>query len=183
MTFPGRVAAILLLMLAAPAFVGAQTFEPPKLTIGAAGGVSDPLHGDFQYVAPSWDVSVRGQVARHLMIEGFISRWRHSSERVRTSVPLTGPTGSLGQIGEMTIESGQSVAMVGFTFLPTFSRGRFTVAAGGGPAMMIFRSDYAQRFSGCEPVDRVLQLRGPPHQRDVRRAAGGVGRRAARVAR
>src|SRR5215204_408060 len=130
MTFPGRAAAIFLLMLETPAFVGAQTFEAPKLTIGAADGVSDSLYGDFQYVAPSWDVGVRGQVAHHLTIEGFLSRWRHSSDRVLTNTPLTGPTGSLGRIGEVTIESGESVAMAGFTFLPTFSRSRFTVAGG-----------------------------------------------------
>ena len=152
MTFRGPVAAVVLSMLLTPAFSGAQTFEPPKLTIGGAGGVSDPLHGDLQYVAPSWDVSVRGQVAPYLMIEGFLSRWRHSSDRVLTDSPLTGPTGPLGRIGEVTIESGESVTMAGFTFLPTVSRGRFTVAGGGGPAAMIFRSDYAQRFSECDSV-------------------------------
>lgn len=152
MTFPGGVAGILLLMLGAPALAGAQTFEPPKLTIGAAGGVSYPLHGDFQYVAPSWDASVQGQAARHLTVEGFLSRWRHSSDRVLTNMRSSGPGGSLGRIGEVTIESGESVAMAGLTFLSTFSRGRFTVAGGSGPAVMIFRSDYAQRFSGCDPV-------------------------------
>ena len=150
MTFPKRVAGVLLLMLMAPAVAGAQTPEPPKFTIGAAGGVSDPLHGDFQFIAPSWDVSVRARVARHLMIEGFMSRWRHSDETVRTGVPLSGP-GVIGQVGELAIEDGDQVTMVGFSFEPTFSTGRVTIGAGGGPAMMIFRSDYVQRLNGCEP--------------------------------
>ena len=160
MTFPGRVAALFLLMLAAPSFAGAQTFEPARLTIGAAGGVSDPLHGDFQYIAPSWDVSVQGQVARHLIVEGFLSRWRHSSETFRMGVPLNGPAGTVGRIGEMRIESGETVSMAGFTFLPTISRGRFTIAGGGGPAMMIFRSDYAQRLTDCTPASLCFDNEG-----------------------
>ena len=160
MTYPGRIAAILLLMVVTPAFAGAQTFEPPRLTMGAAGGVSDPLHGDAQYVAPSWDVSVRGQVAGGLMVEGFLSSWRHATDSVRTSVPVTGPTGTVGRIGKMILESGQTVSMVGFTFLPTLSRGRFTVAGGGGPAMMIFRSSYAQRLSDCTPVSLCFNTEG-----------------------
>ena len=47
MTFPGRIAGIFLLMVVTPALAGAQTFEPPRVTIGGAGGVSDPLHGDL----------------------------------------------------------------------------------------------------------------------------------------
>ena len=65
-------------------------------------------------------------------------------------MPLTGP-GAIGQIGELAIEDGDRVSMVGFSFEPTFSAGRVTVGAGGGPAMMIFRSDYVQRLNGCEP--------------------------------
>ena len=144
-----RVAGIILLLFATPAFASAQTLEPPRFTIGGAGGVSNPLHGDLQFLAPSWDVSVRGRVAPHVAIEGFMSQWRHSIETVQTGVPLSGP-GLLGRIGEVAIEDRDRVSMVGFTFQPTFSIGRATVAAGGGPAMMIFRSDYAQRLSGCD---------------------------------
>ena len=158
MTFPGRIAAMFLLMLAIPAFTGAQTFEAPKLTIGAAGGVSDPLHGDFQYVAPSWDVSVRGQVARGLAIEGFMSRWRHSDETVRINVPLMGPGGPVGRIGEMRLDSTVAVSMIGFTLLPAFSRGRVTVAGGGGPALMIFRSEYGQHYRDCDPPSACLDF-------------------------
>jgi hypothetical protein len=52
----------------------------------------------------------------------------------------------------VTIESGDTVSMVGFSFLPTFTRNRVTTTGGGGPAVMVFRRDYAQRFSGCTPV-------------------------------
>ena len=142
-----RVASIILLLFATPAFVNAQRFEPPRFTIGAAGGVTNPLHGDLQFLAPSWDVSVRGQVAPRVAIEGFMSQWRHSTETVRSGVPLGGVP---GQIGEVAIEDRDRVSMVGFTFQPTFSIGRATVAGGGGPAVMVFRSDYAQRLSGCD---------------------------------
>ena len=151
MTFRWRVAAILFVLIVTPAFAGAQTLEPPRMSIGAAGGVSIPLHGDLQFVAPSWDVSVRGQVAPALSIEGFMSRWRHTNESVRIGGPISGPTGLLGRV-DVSIESGTAVSMVGFSFLPTLSRGRVTIAGGGGPALMIFRSDYTQRFSGCTPV-------------------------------
>ena len=152
MTLRWRVAGIVLVLIVFPAFARGQTFEPPRFTIGAAGGVSNPLHGDLQFLAPSWDVSVRGQVAPALSVEGFVSRWRHTSESVRIGVAISGPSGLLGRADEVTIESGTAVSMVGFSFLPTFSRGRVTIAGGGGPALMIFRSDYAQRFSGCTPV-------------------------------
>ena len=149
MTGHWRVAGTFLLIALIPVVAGAQTLEPPRVSIGGAGGVSNPLHGDLQYVAPSWDVSVRGQVAPHLTIEGFMSQWRHSTETLRTGVPLTG-SGPIGRIGELAIEDSDRVSMVGFTFQPTFSIGRATVAAGGGPAVMVFRSDYAQRLSGCD---------------------------------
>jgi hypothetical protein len=71
---------------------------------------------------------------------------------VRVGVPITGPAGVLGRVEEVAIASGTEVSMLGFTFLPTFSRGRVTIAGGGGPALMIVRSDYAQRFTGCTPV-------------------------------
>ena len=152
MTFRWRVAALLFVLIVTPAFAGAQTFEAPRMSIGGAGGVSNPLHGDLQFVAPSWEVSVRGQVAPALSIEGFMSRWRHTNESVRIGVPISGPTGLLGRVDEVSIESGTAVSMVGFSFLPTLSRGRVTIAGGGGPALMIFRSDYTQRFNGCTPV-------------------------------
>jgi hypothetical protein len=140
--------AALLLLLFAPAAT-AQTSDPPRLTVGASGGVTNPLHGDFQFIAPSWDVAVRGQVAGHLAIEGFMSRWRHSTQSAQIDVPLSGP-GPIGRVGRIEIENGDQVSMVGFSFEPTFSTGRVTLAAGGGPAMMIFRSDYVQRLSGCD---------------------------------
>ena len=153
MTFRWRVAGIFLVLIVIPALARAQTtFEPPRFTIGGAVGVSNPLHGDLQFLAPSWDLSVQGRVGPHVSIEGFLSRWRHSSESVSIGVPLTGPTGLLGRVDEVTVESGTEVSMVGFSFLPRFSSGRVTIAGGAGPALMIFRSDYAQRFIGCTPA-------------------------------
>ena len=139
----------LLLLLAAPG--AAQTLGPPRLTIGGSGGVSNPLHGDWQFIAPSWDVAVRGQVASHLAVEGFFSRWRHATTTRQIGVPLSGP-GLIGRVGLVEIEDLTQVSTVGFSFQPTFSTGRVTVAAGGGPAMLIFRSDYRQRLSDCEPL-------------------------------
>jgi len=147
-----RAAAIVLLIVSTPAVAAAQTFQPPRFTVGASGGVSNPLHGDLQFLAPSWDVSMRGQVAPALSIEGFMSRWRHTSESVRVGVPINGPTGLLGRVDHVASQEGDSVSMVGFSFLPTLSRGRVTIAGGGGPALMIFRSHSAQRYSGCTTV-------------------------------
>lgn len=140
---------VLLFVVLVPVLATAQTNDPPRLTVGAAGGVTNPLHGDFQFIAPSWDVAVRGQVANHLAIEGFISRWRHTNETARIGVPLSGP-GAIGTVGELVIEDSDQVSMVGFSFQPTFSTGRVSIAAGGGPAVMIFRSDYVQRLSDCD---------------------------------
>jgi hypothetical protein len=81
-----------------------------------------------------------------------MSRWRHSSESVLIGVPINGPTGLLGRVDEIVIEGKTEVSLVGFTFLPTFSRGRLMIAGGGGPALMVRHSDYAERLTGCTPV-------------------------------
>ena len=141
--------AVCLILLLAPGAAAAQSGVPPRLTVGGSGGVTNPLHGDFQFIAPSWDVAVRGQVASHLAIEGFMSQWRHATKTAQTGVPLGGP-GLIGRVGRIEIEDGNQTTMVGFSFAPTFSTGRVTLAAGGGPAMMIFRRDYVQRLSDCD---------------------------------
>src|SRR5262245_19883858 len=109
MTFRTRVAGLLLVLVVSPTFANAQTLEPPRLPLGGAGGVSNPLHGDLQFLAPSWDVGVRGRVAPAVAIEGFMSRWRHTTESVRVGVPISGPSGLLGRVEEVAIASGTEV--------------------------------------------------------------------------
>ena len=147
-----RLAVMCSFFVMLPSLSAAQPAAPARLTIGASGGVSNPLHGDLQFTAASWDVSVRAQGVPHMMVEGFASQWRHSEDDIRTGVPLTGPNGPLGRIGTLTIEDRTYTDVFGFSFLPTFTAGAVTVAGGGGPALMVLRHDYAQRLSGCEPA-------------------------------
>jgi hypothetical protein len=152
MGFRRHVAGLCLLIVASPALARAQAFEAPRLTIGASAGVSDPLHGDWQFVAPSWDLGVRGQVAPHFIVEAFASQWRHTTKSVRTGLPVTGVNGPLGRIGQMMTDDQTLVDVAGVSFLPALTTGRLTVAGGGGPALMVLRHNYAQRFANCEPA-------------------------------
>ena len=152
MPFPARLAVMCSFFVMMPSLSAAQPAAPARFTVAASGGVSNPLHGDLQFTAASWDVSVRAQGVRHMMIEAFASQWRHSEDDIRTGLPLTGPNGPLGRIGTLTIEDRTYTDVFGFSFLPTVTAGAVTVAGGGGPALMVLRHDYAQRLSGCEPA-------------------------------
>jgi hypothetical protein len=152
MRFGVSAAGVCLLILGSATLARGQQFERPRLTIGASAGVSNPLHGDFQYTAKSWDADVRGQVAPHMMIEAFLSQWRHATETIHTGATFTGPDGVIRRDVQVTIDEGTRVSVFGFSFLSMFTAGRVTVAGGGGPALMGIRRDYAQRYAGCEPA-------------------------------
>ena len=183
MRFGGKVAGVCLLILGSPALARGQQFETPRLTIGASAGISNPLHGDLQFLAPAWDVSVRGQTAPHLIIEAFGSQWRRSERKVYGGFPLTGPNGTVGRVAEVTTDQQTRVDVFGFSFLPAFTAGRVTVAGGGGPALMVFRNDFVQRLSGCEATNPNLCVDHETHRTSNQFAVALVGTVDVRLAR
>jgi hypothetical protein len=127
----------------------AQTLEPPRFTVGAGAGLSNPLHGDFDFVAPSWDLSVRGRPREHLTIEVFLAEWRHTERSDYFDIPIQTPAGIAGRIGRLSTSSTRSEWTTGINLLPTFSVGRFTVSGGGGGGYMVLHRRYRQTVADC----------------------------------
>ena len=140
-----------LILLRAPA--AAQQADPPRLTVGIGGGVANPMHGDFDFVAPEWQISVRGRVSGGVTVEGFFSQWRHSEERVFTNqqIPVPGLIGVF-RIVSVTQRTVRTTRVVGVNALAGGTRGRVTWTAGGGAGIMDFRRDFVQVVGGCAPT-------------------------------
>jgi len=148
MTRQGIGAAVAVLVgLLTTASASAQ--EPARFTVGGGAGISHPFHGDFDFQARSWEVAGRGRAAEHLTIEGFASAWRHSTETVRTGLPLEGPTGRIGTIGEVAQRTTDQTLAFGLSLLPTVQAGRATVTLGGGANVMFFQHRFDQELSDC----------------------------------
>jgi hypothetical protein len=127
----------------------ASAQEPARFTVGGGAGISNPLHGDFDFQAASWEVAARGRPADHLTIEGFASGWRHTTETVTTGLPLEGPGGRIGTIGELAERTTDQTLAFGASLLPTFDAGRATIVAGGGANVMTFQHRFEQSLSDC----------------------------------
>ena len=128
----------------------AQTLEPPRFTVGAGAGLSNPLHGDFDFVAPSWDIAVRGSASEYLTVELFVSQWHHTETSERRDVAVGNPSaGIIGRIGLVTETKDHEQRSAGVNFLPTLSRGRLTIAGGAGVGLMVFHHRSRQTESIC----------------------------------
>jgi hypothetical protein len=88
----------------------AQTGEPARFTLSAGAGVSNPLHGDFDFIAPSWDVAVRGRASEHLTIEAFVAEWRHTKRSDYFDIPIQSPAGVIGRIGRISSQRPKAAA-------------------------------------------------------------------------
>jgi hypothetical protein len=126
--------------------------DSARFTVGGGAGVTTPFHGDFDFSAAGWEVAGRGRAATHLTIEAFASAWRHSSETRRMGLPLTGPGGPIGTVGQLTQRSTYQTYAFGASLLPTFSAGRATFVIGGGANVMFFQHRYEQQLENCQGV-------------------------------
>lgn len=129
----------------------AQSGEPPRLTVSAGGGIANPMHGDFDFIAPEWQVAVRGRLADGVMFEGFVSEWRHRTEDVRLNQSITGPSGLITRAGRFRQETVRATRVIGINVLGGATAGRVLWWAGGGIGSMDFRRDYTQSTSECVP--------------------------------
>jgi hypothetical protein len=96
-------------VLAVPLSAAAGQDASAKLSIAAGAGVVTPFHGDLDFTTPGWELSLRGAIAKHVALEGFIEQWqrrqRGTAFKMRT---------------------------VGFNALATGGSRRVTVSGGGG---------------------------------------------------
>jgi hypothetical protein len=125
---------VLLLVLAAPA--AAQGLEDSRITVSGAGGIAFPLHGDFDFNAPEWQIAVRATVSRHFLLEGFFDEWRKKS-----------------QDGGLSFDSNTTYTMrtVGVNWLARGFIDRAAFTGGGGIGFMHYDRLFEQSVRGCQP--------------------------------
>jgi hypothetical protein len=138
-----------LALSAGPATALAQSPEPPRLTVGGGAGIAFPLHGDFDFNPAAWNASVRARVTSRAWIEGAYEEWRHSEARTLTNQPIQGPTGHLGRIDRIDIETRHTVRTVGVRGLFGGTSGRISLWGGGGPAFLQYERRFQQAETGC----------------------------------
>jgi hypothetical protein len=142
------IAAAALVVAARPS--EAQSPETPRFTVSFGAGMADPFHGDLEFNAASWDAAARGAASRHVLVEGFFNEWRHTAESVRVDLPIQGPTGVIGRIGRLSQRTQHTMQSVGVNVLPTMSRGRLTISAGGGGGFVLLQRHFTQMVSDCQ---------------------------------
>jgi hypothetical protein len=135
-------------LLLTPSMANAQ--PAPKLAIGASAGIANPLHGDFNFTAPEWQISLRTAVSDHFALEGFLEEWRHTTDEVRNNVTLQGPVGASGHVGRISSRTVQATRIVGFNALARATFDRVTLTAGGGPSMWLYDRRFNQTLTDCE---------------------------------
>ena len=140
---------VALAQLIGPARANAQQ-PPPKLSIAGAAGISNPFHGDFNFTAPQWQISLRTAVSDHFLLEGFFDEWRHTTDDVRENQTLRDPNGIVGRAGRLSIRTVQVTRSVGFNALARASFDRLTLTAGGGPGVWLYQRRYSQTLADCQ---------------------------------
>jgi hypothetical protein len=152
----------------------AQAAEPPRLSIAAGGGFGHSLHGDLNFNAPLWEVSVRGRIGRRVALEGAISEWRRTETFELRNVALIGPDGPIGQAGLIAQRSSRAARSIEVNLLALGRSGRITVSAGGGAGVLTMRRDFRQTVSECVSVVPAACADSQSSSRDASLAALGV---------
>ena len=150
--------------------------EGARFTIGGGAGVSYPFHGDLDFHAAGWEVVARGTPAAHLTVEAFASTWRHTTETRRIGLPLQGPSGVIGTVGELSQRTRDQIQAFGVSLLPTFSAGRATFVVGGGANVDVLPASIrarAPRLRGDDGDDLRPLLERPHLVRSGRPRRGG----------
>lgn len=141
--------ALFLFLACAPA-ASAQGLEPPSVALSAGAGMAFPLHGDFDFNAPEWQLAIRAAVSPHLVLEGFFDQWRHTDEEVRLGITLLGPDGVIGHAGRLEQRTEFTTRTVGFNALARGSLDRARFTGGGGIGYLTFHRRFTATVSDCE---------------------------------
>jgi hypothetical protein len=146
-----RLATILALGLVLEAGAAvAQGTDVSRFTIGAAGGVAFPLHGDLQFQAGAWQVNGRGRLSEHVWLEALFAEWRHTAREVFAGQPVHGPAGPLGRIGRITAETRHVVRTLDVHALLGGTSNRVTAWAGGGAGYIYLDRRFRQTPGDCQ---------------------------------
>ena len=122
----------------------------PKLTIAAAGGIATPFHGNFDFTAPSWELSARGSIARHVAVEGFFEQWEHSEGIVLVDQAMHGPSGILGRVGRIESRTTYRMRTAGFHVLGTGGTGRVSFSGAAASDMLVYDRRFTNTTTGCD---------------------------------
>jgi hypothetical protein len=147
-----RSVAVVLLVIAAATPAAGQGRDPRPVSVGAAAGVSVPLHGDLDFTAPSWQADVRVDAARHVGFSVFYEQWQRGHEQVRTDQTITGPNGPLGRVDRVEIRTDHTTRALGWSVLGRGTASRAIIHGGGGISYLAYTRDFTQTLTGCTPV-------------------------------
>lgn len=139
-----------LLVILASTSAAAQGVESHRLSIGAAAGISNPLHGDFDFTAPAWQADVRLNMGRFVASTIFVEQWQRTNDEVRTDIPILGP-GPIGRIDRLVSRTTQSTRVVGWSLLAK-SNGRIAMNGGGGVSYLLYSRESTTTTEGCTPA-------------------------------
>jgi hypothetical protein len=138
-----------------PSVAGAQA-AAPKLSVAAGGGIATPFHGDFDFTAPSWEVSVRGAIARHVAVEGFFEQWEHDKGTVLLDQAIQGPAGFLGRVARVEQRTTYRMRTAGVNVLATGGSPRVSFFGGGGIGQLAYDRRFTSTTSGCDAATAPL---------------------------
>jgi hypothetical protein len=141
---------LFLVLAAVPA--AAQDPDARHVSLGVAGGIATPYHGDFDFTAGSWQMDVRIDTARHFGLGVFFEDWRHTDEDVFTDQTILGPSGPLGRADRVTARTGHRTRALGWNLLARGRAGRATIVGGGGISYLAYSRDFSQTMSVCVPA-------------------------------
>jgi hypothetical protein len=138
-----------------PSVAGAQA-AAPKLSVAAGGGIATPFHGDVDFTAPSWEVSVRGAIARHVAVEGFFEQWEHDKGTVLLDQAIQGPAGFLGRVARVEQRTTYRMRTAGVNVLATGGSPRVSFFGGGGIGQLAYDRRFTSTTSGCDAATAPL---------------------------
>ena len=132
-----------------PSISSAQD-PPPRLTVAANVGVANPFHGDFDFNAPAWEVSMRGALGTHAAAEFFVEEWQHRQTTVSLDQLITGPSGPLGRIARFEQRTTYRMRSAGVNVLATGGSGRVSFFGGGGVGLLAYARRFTSSATGCD---------------------------------
>jgi hypothetical protein len=124
--------------------VAAGQDVPPKLTIAAGGGLTTPFHGDLDFTASHFELSLRGSLADHVALEGFFGQWRGTQRSTTYKMRNLGANVvGIGSTGRVTFSGGGGIGAFAYDRRAgtgnVFSSDGFTVQGVAGVDVAVAR--------------------------------------------
>ena len=151
---PFRIALIVAILCIAVTPAGAQSSDPPALSVAGGAGIAFPFHSDFSSNPVAWHGSVRVRATKYVLVEGLYEQWRDTQTLVTTDLTLRNAVGaSIGHVDELRSEDATTVSVAGLNVLVSAAVGRARISAGGGPGVLTYRDRYEVSLTGCTAQD------------------------------